>query len=119
VLFIPSFIKPPSLVQELLLLGLQTQRYYTRKVYFFIKNGQKVVIMISQSIGQIWCFFQIHICGNLNDYCLKAIAITLTIQRTPHPQKGHRQMSTADLPTNAQNNFIIMFNTQHVKYYMW
>jgi len=48
-----GYIKPPLLVQELLLLGLQAQWYYTCKVHlFFIKNRQKVVIMISQSIVQ-------------------------------------------------------------------
>jgi len=43
---------------------------------------------------------------------------TLTIQRTPRPQKGHHQISTADLPADAQSNFIIMFNTQYVKYHI-
>ena len=38
----------------------------------------------------------------------------LTTQRTPHPTEGHHQISTADLPTNKQRNFIIMFNTQYV-----
>jgi hypothetical protein len=32
---------------------------------------------------------------------------TLTIQRTPHSQKGQHQISTADLPTNMQSNFVI------------
>ena len=40
---------------------------------------------------------------------------TLTIQRTPHPLKGHHQISTADLPANTKRNFIIMFNTHYVK----
>jgi len=43
---------------------------------------------------------------------------TLTTQRTPHPQKGHHQISTADLPANTQSNFIIVFNTQYVKYHI-
>jgi len=38
---------------------------------------------------------------------------TLTIQTT-HPQKGHHQMSTADLPAYTQSNFIIMLSTQYV-----
>ena len=33
---------------------------------------------------------------------------TLTIQRIPHPQKGHHQISTAALPANTQSNFIIV-----------
>jgi hypothetical protein len=37
---------------------------------------------------------------------------TLTIQITSHPQKGHHQISTADLPANKQSNVIIMFNIQ-------
>jgi hypothetical protein len=28
------------------------------------------------------------------------------------------QISTADLPANTQNNFIIMLNTEHVKYHI-
>jgi len=36
----------------------------------------------------------------------------------PRPRKGHHQMSTADLPANTQSNFIIMFNTQYVKYHI-
>ena len=41
---------------------------------------------------------------------------TLTIQRTPHPQKGHHQIPTADLPASTQSNFIIMFilNIQNI-----
>jgi len=34
------------------------------------------------------------------------------------PSKGHHQISTADVPTNKQRNFIIMFNTQYVKYHI-
>ena len=41
---------------------------------------------------------------------------TLTIQRTPHPQKCHHQISTTDLTANMQSNFIIILNTQYVKY---
>jgi hypothetical protein len=43
---------------------------------------------------------------------------TLIIQRTPHPQKGHRQISTADLPANMRSNFFIMLKTQNVKYHI-
>jgi len=37
---------------------------------------------------------------------------------SPHPQKGHHQISTADLPAKRQSNFIFMFYTQYVKYYI-
>ena len=43
---------------------------------------------------------------------------TMTIQRTPHSQKGHHQISTANLPSNMQRNFIIKFNTQYVKHHI-
>ena len=43
---------------------------------------------------------------------------TLTIQRTLHPQKGHHQISTADLPAYMQRNFIIMLNTHYIKYHI-
>jgi hypothetical protein len=43
---------------------------------------------------------------------------TSTIRRAPHPQKSHHQISTADLPANTQSNFIIMFNTQYIKYHI-
>ena len=43
---------------------------------------------------------------------------TLTVQRTPHIQKRHLQISTADLPANTQSNFIVMFNTQYIKYHI-
>jgi len=43
---------------------------------------------------------------------------TLTTQTTLHPQKGHHQIPTVGLPANTQNNFIIMFNTQYVKYHI-
>ena len=36
---------------------------------------------------------------------------TLTIERTPQPQKR----SPPDLPANTQSNFIIIINTQYVK----
>ena len=42
-----------------------------------------------------------------------------TIQRIPHPQKGHHQISTADLPTNKQSNFSGMFNTQYLKHHIF
>jgi len=42
---------------------------------------------------------------------------TLTIQRTPHLQKRHHRISTADLPANTQSSVIIMFNTPYVKYH--
>ena len=43
---------------------------------------------------------------------------TLTIHRTPHPQKYHHQISTADFPANTQSNFIIILNTQYIKYHI-
>jgi len=43
---------------------------------------------------------------------------TLTIQKTPHPQKHHHQVSAADLPAHTQSNFAIMLNTQYVKYHI-
>jgi len=39
--------------------------------------------------------------------------IKLAIQRTPHPQKLHHQISIADLPANRQSNFIFTFNNQY------
>jgi len=42
----------------------------------------------------------------------------LTLRRIPDPQKGHHQISTTDLPANKQSNFVIMYNTQHVKYHI-
>ena len=43
---------------------------------------------------------------------------TLTIHRTPHPPKGHHQISMADLPANMQSNCITMLNYQYVKYHI-
>ena len=50
-------------------------------------------------------------------HCLHSKS-TLTIQRTPHPQKRHHQISTADLPAYMQSSFIIMLNTQYVQYHI-
>jgi hypothetical protein len=43
---------------------------------------------------------------------------TLTVQRTIHPQKGHHQIITADLPAKTKSNFIIMLNNQYVKHHI-
>jgi hypothetical protein len=40
----------------------------------------------------------------------------LTIHRMPDSQKCHHQISTADLPTNKQSNFSVMYSTQNVKH---
>jgi hypothetical protein len=41
------------------------------------------------------------------------------VARTPIPQEGHHQISSADLRANVQSNFIIVFNTRYVKYDIW
>ena len=61
--------------------------------------------------------------GNLNDYRLNVIATTAKLH-WPYKEhltlkKDHHQISTADLPANTHSNFIIMFNTQYVKYRIW
>jgi len=35
-----------------------------------------------------------------------------------NPQKGHHQLSTADIPGDMQSNFIKMLNTQYIKYHI-